>query len=411
MEFVSDTQSAVHLPIEDWASEQFTEDYASNNNIDYWEIQLLKEKIMRLFNAYGWYVINPPGDGFCGIYVTKIAYEMFILSSINYSTLLTCPVKEFFWDIIIMGIEFYRAIYKQLELDLVKYINLSLVEIDNFILRLDAGKNIEEITPRMHNKPIAKMLISMYRTMLRHRFIPLNASENIELHLDNDFTIDGILKKDKAEEFKQIELAGDVDIQILSFLAYAYEHNYIVLQYEKWSQMGDLNARCTYHRLNYNYYEITWPNGKKTDLKEHTIKYNSQSDEEYKRNTSILFNDAHFVLIHNIDKTVTEQLIQEFMAPNGEQLWRQNDAFTNLRAFFRVPYFFLNSRGKRLKRRQLKQTVKYRNRKTLTKLYTKPRSKLQTLKLKKINSKTKAKQKQNKSKTKAKQKQNALNNN
>ena len=89
MEFVSDTQSAVHLPIEDWASEQFTEDYASNNNIDYWEIQLLKEKIMRLFNAYGWYVINPPGDGFCGIYVTKIAYEMFILSSINYSTLLT----------------------------------------------------------------------------------------------------------------------------------------------------------------------------------------------------------------------------------------------------------------------------------------------------------------------------------
>ena len=410
MEFISSPQTALQLPIEDWIESHFTLQYARNNNIIYDEIVSLKEKIIRLFNADGWYVIDPPGDGFCGIYVAKIAYEMSRSYSIDYISPIVCPTKEFFFDTIIMGIESYRATYKQLEIDLLKYINLSLNQIDQYIIRVDAGGDKEEITLRMRNIPIAKMLIAMYRNMLRQRTITLTGADiYIDLNLDRDFTREGQLKIDKAIEFKQIELYGDVDIQILYFLAYAYQHNYIVLQYEKWSRLGELNDRCSYHRLNYNYYKIGWSRGKEFAVSEHIIESNSQSVEEYKRNTSILFNDAHFVLIHNIDKTVTELLIEEFAQPNGEQLWKHILAFANIRAFFRVrePFYYINGRGgisKRIKRRQLKQhkhTLKYRRSKLLSKL----RSKLQTLKLKKRNSKSKSKAKQSKAKAKQKQKQ------
>jgi len=393
MEFVSGPQTAFQLPIEDWIESHFTLQYARNNNISYDDIVSLKEKITRLFNAYGWYVIDPPGDGFCGIYVAKIAYEISRSYRFDYISPIVCPTKEFFFDIIIMGIESYRATYKQLEIDLLKYINLSLREIQQYIIRVDAGGDKEEITLRMRNIPIAKMLIAMYRNMLRERTIPLTGADDssIDLNLDRDFTSEGQLKIDKAIAFKQIELYGDVDIQILYFLAYAYQHNYIVLQFEKWSRLGDLNERCSYHRLNYNYYKIGWSRGKELAVSEHIIESNSQSIEEYKKNTSILFNDAHFVLIHNIDKTVTEALIAEFAQPNGEQLWKHILAFANIRAFFRVPdplYNYINGRSgrsggrgirsKRLKRRQLKQhkkTFKYRHRER--------RSKLQTLKQKK----------------------------
>jgi hypothetical protein len=406
MEFVSGPQTAFQLPIEDWIESHFTLQYARNNNIIYDDIVSLKEKITRLFNAYGWYVIDPPGDGFCGIYVAKIAYEMSRSYRFDYISPIVCPTKEFFFDIIIMGIESYRATYKQLEIDLLKYINLSLREIQQYIIRVDAGGDKEEITLRMRNIPIAKMLIAMYRNMLRQRTIPLTGADDssIDLNLDRDFTKEGQLNIDKATAFKQIELYGDVDIQILYFLAYAYQHNYIVLQFEKWSRLGDLNERCSYHRLNYNYYKIGWSRGKELAVSEHIIESNSQSIEEYKRNTSILFNDAHFVLIHNIDKTVTEALIEEFAQPNGEQLWRHILAFANIRAFFRVHeplYNYIRGRGirsKRLKRRQLKQhkyTLKY----IQSKLLSKPRSKLLTLKLKKRNSKVKATQKQRTRKT------------
>jgi hypothetical protein len=406
MEFVSGPQTAFQLPIEEWIESHFTLQYARNNNKIYDEIVALKEKIKRLFNAYGWYVINPPGDGFCGIYVAKIAYEISRSYRFDYISPIVCPTKEFFFDIIIMGIESYRATYKQLEIDLLKYINLSLREIEQYIIRVDAGGDKEEITLRMRNIPIAKMLIAMYRNMLRERTIPLTGADDssIDLNLDRDFTNEGHLKIDKARAFKQIELYGDVDIQILYFLAFAYQHNYIVLQYEKWSRLGEFNERCSYHRLNYNYYKIGWPRGKEFAVSEHIIESNSQSIEEYKRNTSILFNDAHFVLIHNIDKTVTEALIEEFAQPDGEQLWRHSLAFANIRALFRVheplyDYLSGRSRGrgiisKRLKRRQLKQhkhTLKHRQ--------SKLRSKLLTLKLKKRNSKAKATQKQSTRKT------------
>jgi hypothetical protein len=398
MEFVSGPQTAFQLPIEDWIESHFTLHYARNNNIIYNEIVSLKEKITRLFNAYGWYVIDPPGDGFCGIYVAKIAYEMSRSYRFDYISPIVCPTKEFFFDIIIMGIESYRATYKQLEIDLLKYIDLSLREIELYIIRVDAGGDKEEITSRMRNIPIAKMLIAMYRNMLRERTIPLTGADDssIDLNLDRDFTREGQLKIDKARAFKQIELYGDVDIQILYFLAFAYQHNYIVLQYEKWSRLGEFNERCSYHRLNYNYYKIGWSRGKELAVSEHIIESNSQSIEEYKKNTSILFNDAHFVLIHNIDKTVTEALIEEFAQPNGEQLWRHSLAFANIRAFFRVHeplYNYISGRSgrgirsKRLKRRQFKQhkhTLKHRQ--------SKLRSKLLTLKLKKEIAKQKQKQ-------------------
>lgn len=396
MEYVyeSDPELAYQLPIEEWIENRFTMQYASNNNIDYSKIMFLKEKIKRLFNAYGWYVINPPGDGFCGIYVANIADEMSESYAIDYISPIVCPSKDSLFKIIIRGIKSYRATYKQLEIDLLKYINLSIEEIDELLRLEDENRPHLNITDFAINKPIAKMLIGMYRSMNIQYNITIDGGVII-LHLDRDFTVNGELKKDTERELKKIKLYGDVDIQILYFLAYAYRHNYIVLQYNTMQQtypseqlyevdeLYRLNKDYMCNLIKFNFYEIKFPSDEKDDLAKHTILFDSQSEEAYKSNTTILFNDRHFALIHNINKTVTESLIAEFMKPDGEQLWEGTDALDIQRGFFRVPepiHNFLTSMGigrggksKRLKRRQLKQhkkTFKYRHRERRSKLLT-----------------------------------------
>jgi len=424
MEFVSGSQTALQLPIEDWVETRFTLQYARNNNINQDEIVSLKEKILRLFNAYGWYVINPPGDGFCGIYLANIAYEMSRSYVIDYISPIVCPNKEFLFKNIITGIELYRATYIKLQSDLKKYLNSSIEQID-YLLRLeDAGTPVLNITDLALNKPIVKMLIDMYRSMKIEHNITFDSEGVISLDLEIDFTDDGQhLNKYKAEDLKKITLYGDVDIQILYFLAYTYRHNYIVLQYNTIQQIYPsdilyaadelyrLNKNYIYHLINFNHYEIGWHSGHEADLGKHKILFNSRSEEEYKSNTTILFNDRHFTLIHNIDKTVTESLIKEFMQPYGERLWKGTAAFDIQRGFFRVAqplydYISGRSRGrgirsKRLKPRQLKQ-----HKHTLKYIHKERQSKLRTLKLKKF-SKSKAKQskaKQSKAKqSKAKQ--------
>ena len=190
MEFISGPQPAFQLPIEDWIESHFTEDYASNSEIDYAEIVALKDKILTVFLGIGegWYVINPPGDGFCGIYVAEIAPQMSITPNIDFTRPFRCPTKASFHDTIIEGIQLYRETYIQLQNDLVMYISLPIEEIDTYIREADAVEDVIYIleafmiVPR--NKSIAKRLISMYRTMLKERFIPLNNSETIRLHLD-----------------------------------------------------------------------------------------------------------------------------------------------------------------------------------------------------------------------------------
>jgi len=251
----------------------------------------------------------------------------------------------------------------------------------------------------MRNFDIAAMLIAMYRSMSEFHPIPLTGSDkSINLSLNNDFTEEGKLKEERKQDFRQIEGYADIDMQILIFLAYAYKHNYIVLNYElnyvKPATFVDFeaaNAKCSYYRIYYNSYSIIAPRGLSKDRnpEAHTIRSNSRSDIDYKTNTSILFNDSHYALIYHPDKNIQMALIEEFMQ-KGEKLWTSNKALDYTRARFGGGKFVYGSglRSKRLKIRHLKQhkqTFKYKHKHR--ERQSKLRSKQQTLKLKKINSK------------------------
>jgi hypothetical protein len=231
-----------------------------------------------------------------------------------------------------------------------------------------------------------------------HPIALTSADEYIHLRLNNDFTEEGKLIDERKQDFKEIEGYGDVDMQILYFLAYAYQHNYIVLNYElnyvKPATSVDLaavNAKCSYYPIYYNSYSIIAPRGLSKDRnpEAHSIRSNSRSEIDYKTNTSILFNDSHYALIYHPDKNIQIALIEEFMR-KGEKLWTSNKALDYTRARFGGGKFVYGSglRSKRLKIRHLKQRkqtfkYKYKHRERQSKL----RSKQQTLKLKKINSK------------------------
>jgi hypothetical protein len=168
----------------------------------------------------------------------------------------------------------------------------------------------------------------MFESMLRERFIDINNKLTFDLNLDTDFTEQGNLKQEKLTQLEQLQLhrQGNVSIQFLAFLAYKYEHNYIVLEYQNLSYSGDVNTKCTYLNLNYYEYYIYKPYGEERK-ENHIILFNNQTHEKYKSNTSILFNDGHYVLFQNPSKYIEEDLIQEFIYHGAEKLWKQNYAF------------------------------------------------------------------------------------
>lgn len=307
---------------------------------------LIRRNISRLFVELNWFIINPPGDGFCGIYISNIANVISELhrtgqissTGIIPQPILQCPTKHSFIEKIVSGIYKYRAAYKQIEIDIITYNDIEATRL-----------TLEDLKKRMPDPSRLKGFI--------------NDTTIFSLDIDSDFT-GNLLNNDKRQLLKMLPRQVNVDILFFYFLAYYYEHNYIVLQYDSTSKARTFSEKLSYHAINFVEYNIDHTN---------TIIFNNQILDVYKTNTSILFNDGHYVMFYNPNTMVMENLVTMFRN-QGERLWLNNNVPYDDRRLSYLVAGSIVSKTRQLKRRH---TLRYGRRQRHT--LRKGRRQLQTL--------------------------------
>jgi hypothetical protein len=310
-----------------------------------------KGKIRIIFkDSDDWFVMNPTGDGFCGLYTIKLAFD-FQSKSALHSEYLIHPTKEALIKNIISGIKIYVTTRKLIINDLFKYsidnaresgVNISLEDIQqisstpyNMTLR---EKNTlrwkrQDIKAKLinfsKNRNITIQLISMLQAMINLFTIPIgNRTFILDIDDPTHFFIDGVQKTLNYEELKILRDEPNVDTFFLFFLAYHYQHNFIILFYDfaaKKEVDRLLCASVTF--INYEIEHVFDEYGS-SDIKHDKMIYNSRNFTNAVSNTSLMFNNGHFILFHNSDLNVKEKLIKKFLLrdPEVNGIW---GLFTN----------------------------------------------------------------------------------
>jgi len=346
-----------------------------------------KEKIRRIFNYSDvWYVMNPLGDGFCGLYTIKLAFDIQSKSALHLEHL-KHPTKKGLINNIILGIETYVRTRNLIIKHLFKYsidnalesgVNISLEDIQKIssspnnmtLSQLSAlrWKRHEVKTILINftkNLNITIQLISMLEAMYNLFTIPIG---DLTFILDIDdpthFSIDGEQKTLNYEELKILSDEPNVDTFFLFFLAYHYQHNFIILFYDSTAKTEvDKRLCASVTFINYAI-ENGFDEYGNSDIKHDKIIYNSRSFTHAVSNTSLMFNNGHFILFQNFDITVKEELIKKFLLrdPEVNGIWGR---FTNFGPTVELITVSLAGKKKqktkkRGKKRVKKQTFKHR---------------------------------------------------
>lgn len=319
---------ATYQSLEDWNAMNGLPGYA-------------KDKITRIFqNTDGWLVINPAGDGFCGLYAVDLGNQFIKRSEITEEGLVH-PTKEGLLDHVIGGIEVYAETRKNIIDALAKYTgrtgelaqysgpagNERLIErITNAYIYTqenteNAGRdiaiqNVEQYIVKnllidyTENLDITKMLISMLEEMPSHfKNKPINDHSHFDFNIYDPNHFDKVrVTRRKREELNALLVQGNVDIFFISFLAYYYERNFIVLFYDSHAAP---DQRFICNSVTYISYEIA---DYDNDIRKHRITFNSRNYSAAVSQTSLLFNNGHYVLFHHPEFKVREKLISKFLA-------------------------------------------------------------------------------------------------
>ena len=305
------------------------------SNIAKEEIKTIFSQDRGLNRGTGWQVINVTGDGFCGVYAVDIGKKIMtrgVREILPTSEILIHPPKEELLECIYSGMEIYLQTRNEIIHDLVKYSvnnvraeevkqiqsisnDLSQAEIDQIVR---TKNRLYETTV---NPNITHTLIYLLEAMIRE-FSAWVGNDYFNLNLDRDFNINGTLKDEKRAELVRLTRESNVDTGIIFFLSYYFEHNFVVLYYKSNSpdeESKRLIASVTYIR--YAIEEYVHPVTNQRNLKNDKIIYNSRSVDAALSNTSLMFNNGHFVLFHNPDRMLKESFIREFVLGKGLGLW------------------------------------------------------------------------------------------
>jgi hypothetical protein len=245
--------------------------------------EFVKYKIEQIFDSNdNWKVIDPPGDGFCGLHAINIARQLLpnhLVSNITEY----CPKKEkdLIINYIIDGITEYRRVL---------------------------FKIYEDMQNPQINHIIKKKIIPLLDSMSEEPTTAIDDSDEMfGINMITDFEND-MLKQAKIGTIKLLIHKGNVEALFLQFLAYKFKHSFIFLFYER---RGNTSRRCTYGDIKYNDY---------------TINKRANTIEKIADNTSIIFNDGHYVLFYNEDKQKELSLISALRNNNnGETFWQSNN--------------------------------------------------------------------------------------
>ena len=305
------------------------------SNIAKEEIKTIFSQERGLNGGTGWQVINVRGDGFCGVYAVDIGKKIMtrgVREIPPTSEILIHPPKEELLECIYSGMEIYLQTRNEIIHDLVKY------SVNN--VRAEEVKQIQSISNDLRqaeidqiirtknrlyettvNPNITHTLIYLLEAMIRE-FSAWVGNDYFNLNLDRDFNINGTLKDEKRAELVRLTRESNVDTGIIFFLSYYFEHNFVVLYYKSNSpdeESKRLIASVTYIR--YAIEEYVHPVTNQRNLKNDKIIYNSRSVDAALSNTSLMFNNGHFVLFHNPDRMLKESFIREFVLGKGLGLW------------------------------------------------------------------------------------------
>jgi hypothetical protein len=158
------------------------------------------------------------------------------------------------------------------------------------------------------NLDITKMLISMLESMPTYfKNKPINDQSYFEFDIYNtDHWNEGRLTRIKELELSTLLDQGTVDIFFISFLAYCYECNFIVLFYDGHAAP---HQRLICNSVTYINYAIAPGNKIKDDI----IVQNSRNYSTAVSRTSLLFNNGHYQIFYHPHENVRDKLISKFM--------------------------------------------------------------------------------------------------
>lgn len=203
----------------------------------------LKSKLANLFGKNNWSVIDPRGDGFCGLYAATIDYTSGTNIVMSRDTII---------DSIVLGLEEY---YKARKLHITMGIPLP-----NELKTADFYMEFSEED---------SMMIS---------------EENIKNETN---------KRALRKRFEILKTLPNMPGQVFLLLAYAYKRNFLILNYDNKSA---------------DPYVLSW-----IPCYADVYKEGGEVLYPHESATSIMFNNSHFFLFHNIDSQEKKEAIARIM--------------------------------------------------------------------------------------------------
>ena len=296
-----------------------------NNWIDTLKISdHAKIHLRKIFTQTGWQVINPKGDGFCGVNAIRIG-RMLIQQNISADIpqkILKHSSKSELRRQIIIGMQNYAKTRQSIIIDLAKYsenkvTKEEITQIEYIYEDTDPEikKKINHLKLKLRktskNVLITDTLLDMLEVMRRevNSFVEDDNYFYFKLSLDTDFTFDGTtatLTDSKIAELYALTELENVNSAIIYFLAYYYQHNFIILYY-----IASLNLDVQLFTASISYISYTIETTK--SLKNDNIIFNSRNSENVIENTSLLFHDGHFVLFHNPNRDIKKAVLSMFI--------------------------------------------------------------------------------------------------
>ena len=248
------------------------------------ENSIVRQKLMHLFNGKRWKVVNPTGDGFCGIYVAAIDFQNKpnadpeVLDRVNVA---------------------HRA--DDAEHDDDALIELILDGIKNYYIaqQRHCEKGIP-LPPELKDGPNGKYFNIDDR---------IDAESNVRTYFD--LTLKYLLTHE-AEIRQKLNVLGTLSNtpeSVFIYLPYIYKRNYLILTYDHTSV--ELPFVTTFMPC----YADVELDEYGTPIYPHNVYTNSV----------VLYNDGHYHLLYNPDTTETARLVDYVITnketPNVQKVW------------------------------------------------------------------------------------------
>jgi len=281
-------KEATEKPFEAWINEFSEEDP-------------VRAKLYNLFNGRGWSVINPRGDGFCGLYVAAIDFQT--NHAPNIDPILIQRVLEIDRDglieLIIDGMKkYYEARNRHIalgipiprELDDNKYFNVDDTTYEDVDIAL----------------PVPRVLRVSEDNFVVTEELLLNHKDYIRAKL------------------RVLERLGNTPEALFVYLPYIYKRSYLILSYDGHSETPYLTT-----------FMPCYADVEKDERDNAIYPYDGVT------NSAIMFNNGHYFLLYNTNPDTKEEVINRILAnkisDEPRRLWQQ-----------------IFAKGRRLRKRKVK---------------------------------------------------------